>query len=212
MAVRRDDVVDVRIERGTNVASNEAMSSDAKPRFVLLAAIDTSAASDRIVSVSIGFLRMMPGAEMHIVHVLEDLSMSPAFLSASLVPPPNELREAALLILERQKRSIEMECPQVRVVTHLAHGLPWRRIVQLATDLQTDLVVIGTHDYNAVERFVLGSVAEAVVRKAPCGVLVVRPKKEQRDLRDVADPCAEDAAAPRAESSRVIRPPSRRSS
>ena len=170
------------------------MTNDAlvtPPRFVLLTAVDASAGGDRVMSAAIGFARMIPGAEVHIVHVLEDLSQSPALIRASLVPSPAELREDARKLLDRHGRSVAMECPKARVVTHLHAGTAWRRIVQLATDLQADLVLVGTHDYGAVERLVLGSVAESVVRKASCPVLVVRAKDQHHDVPEIEPACAQ---------------------
>ena len=161
------------------------------PRFVLLAAIDASAGSDRVVSAAISFARMIPGAELHIVHALEDLSDAPAFVRGSIVPPPEQLRQGARKLLERHARSVAAEAPQLRVVTHLPSGTAWRRVVQLATDIQADLVMVGTHDYSAAERFVLGSVATSVVRKAPCPVLVVRAKEHPHDVPEIEPPCSQ---------------------
>jgi len=50
-------------------------------------------------------------------------------------------------------------------------------IVDLAAKWPADLVVIGSHGRRGVERFLLGSVSEAVVRHAPCSVQVVRIPK-----------------------------------
>lgn len=61
--------------------------------------------------------------------------------------------------------------PRVRV------GEPAREIVQEATDWQADVVVLGTHGRAGLERFVLGSVAESVVRGATCNVLVLPAAK-----------------------------------
>jgi nucleotide-binding universal stress UspA family protein len=161
------------------------------PRFVLLTAIDASPASDRVIAAAIGFARMIPGAEVHIIHVLEDLSQSAPLVRGSIVPPPAaELRRAARELLDRHGRSVSMECPQIRVVTHLAAGSAWRRVVQLAADIQADLVMVGTHDYGAVERFIIGSVAASVVRRASCPVLVVRAKEHQ-EVPEIEPPCSQ---------------------
>ncbi|HEX4475373.1 MAG TPA: universal stress protein, partial [Polyangiaceae bacterium] len=58
--------------------------------------------------------------------------------------------------------------------THLRMTDATRAIVQLAVDIEADLVVVGTHSRSGLARFLLGSVAEGVVRLAPCPVLVVR--------------------------------------
>jgi nucleotide-binding universal stress UspA family protein len=54
-------------------------------------------------------------------------------------------------------------------------GSPKRNIVSLAESLPAALVVVGAHERTGLGRMTLGSVAEAVVRAAPCSVLVVRP-------------------------------------
>ena len=54
-------------------------------------------------------------------------------------------------------------------------GVAHREIVDLATDTRADLVVIGTHGRSGLDRALLGSVADRVLRLAPCPVLAVRP-------------------------------------
>lgn len=60
------------------------------------------------------------------------------------------------------------------VKTLLRDGVAHREIVAAARDEGADLVAIGTHGYSGVERLLLGSVAEKVIRLAPCPVLAVR--------------------------------------
>ena len=61
-----------------------------------------------------------------------------------------------------------------QVETVLVQGEPWHEVVKTAHDRRCDLVVVGTHGRGAVAHFFLGSVAEKIVRKAECPVLVVR--------------------------------------
>ena len=51
---------------------------------------------------------------------------------------------------------------------------------KLANELGVDLIMCGTSGLNAVERFIVGSVSEAIVRHAPCDVLVVRTEEIQK--------------------------------
>jgi len=62
----------------------------------------------------------------------------------------------------------------LKVRTALRTGAPYREIVALATDERADLVVLGTHGRGGLDRALLGSVADRVVRLAPCPVLTVR--------------------------------------
>ena len=56
----------------------------------------------------------------------------------------------------------------------LRTGVPYREIVDLVTDERADLVVLGTHGRGGIDRALLGSVTDRVVRLAPCPVLTVR--------------------------------------
>jgi hypothetical protein len=63
--------------------------------------------------------------------------------------------------------------PGLPVVRHLASGLVARQIVAYARRARIDLIVMGTHGRTGVSHALLGSVAEAVVRRASCRVLTV---------------------------------------
>lgn len=58
------------------------------------------------------------------------------------------------------------------VTSQIVTGVPWHEIVGLAAS--ADLVVMGTHGRTGLKHVLIGSVAEKVVRHAPCAVLVVR--------------------------------------
>ena len=59
----------------------------------------------------------------------------------------------------------------------------------LANELGVDLILWGTSGLNAVERFIVGSVSEAIVRHAPCDVLVVSTEEIPDDFQpEVATP------------------------
>ena len=54
-------------------------------------------------------------------------------------------------------------------------------VCRVAADLNVDVIVVGSHGRGAIERLLLGSVSDQIVRHAPCPVLVVRPKPEKKD-------------------------------
>lgn len=60
---------------------------------------------------------------------------------------------------------------------HVLLGNPYAEVVQLAEKLKTDLLVITTHGYTGLQRFLLGSAAEKIIRHAPCPVMVVRDEE-----------------------------------
>ena len=54
-------------------------------------------------------------------------------------------------------------------------GVPFEELTRVAAEEKAEMIVIGTHGRSGLDRFLLGSVAERVVRAAPCPVLTVRP-------------------------------------
>jgi nucleotide-binding universal stress UspA family protein len=66
----------------------------------------------------------------------------------------------------------------------LTSNAPAGLIVQYAKNQQIDLIVMGTHGRKAIEHFLMGSVAEKVVRTAPCPVLTVRNPEREFVLAD----------------------------
>lgn len=69
----------------------------------------------------------------------------------------------------------ELETPAgIRVEHRLEDGDPTRMILEVARDTNCDLIVMGTHGRTGLSRLLMGSVAEKVLRRAPCPVLTVK--------------------------------------
>lgn len=89
-----------------------------------------------------------------------------------------ELAEHSVDNLRRMVRSVRGNRATPDGVTlHYAcvQGSPADAIVEQAQQSSAQLVVVGTHGRKGLDRLILGSVAEAVVRRAPCSVLTVKP-------------------------------------
>ncbi len=71
---------------------------------------------------------------------------------------------------------------RIPLMTELLSGNPAEAIVRRAQELEADLIVVGSRGLNAVDRLLLGSTSTAVVQRAPCSVLVVRPQPSRRGL------------------------------
>jgi nucleotide-binding universal stress UspA family protein len=74
------------------------------------------------------------------------------------------------------------------VTGKLLNGVPWTQIIDQLEQQAFDLCVVGTHGRTGLRRILLGSVAEKVVRHAPCSVLVVRPDSEAKPFTHVLIP------------------------
>jgi universal stress protein A len=117
-------------------------------------------------------------AELTLVHVFPDLP-----------PSPDVAVPSVMEVWEEQRRWVSQELER-RVADAVARGLRSRAVlkmgpaaaglVEAVNEVGGDLVVVGTHGRTGLERVLLGSVAEQVVRAAPCAVLTVKPRAGER--------------------------------
>jgi nucleotide-binding universal stress UspA family protein len=91
--------------------------------------------------------------------------------TAGVPPLPTEYDRQ--LLLEDLNR-IQSPEPGIPIEHRLEHGEPAAVILAVAKQIGADLIVIGTHGRTGLRRLLMGSVAEQVVRKAPCPVLTVK--------------------------------------
>ncbi|MGA1999681.1 MAG: universal stress protein [Terriglobales bacterium] len=76
------------------------------------------------------------------------------------------------MFVERTERALTSA--GFRVSTSVAEGNAKSVILDKAAEWHADLIALGSHGRKGLERFLLGSVSEAVARHAPCSVLIVR--------------------------------------
>lgn len=114
-------------------------------------------------------------AELVLLHVVSDAVLA---LPDAVMPTPatdlHALTEAGKTGLANLIAAEKLERLNPR--SEVRFGSPAAEIIAAATDLHADLVCISTHGRGGLARVLLGSVAELVVRQAPCPVLTVRPK------------------------------------
>lgn len=112
------------------------------------------------------------GGELILTHVLSEAPLYGESLMADVRQVYEEARKWAEEALEAWVA--EARAAGLNARTALRTGVAHREVVALATDERADLIVIGTHGRGGVDRALLGSVADRVVRLAPCPVLTVR--------------------------------------
>lgn len=88
----------------------------------------------------------------------------------AMTPPP----EGDWKALEDQLHRVLPPDANIHVEHRLEEGVPAAEIVRVARETNCDLIVMGTHGRGGLARLLMGSVAEHVVRKATCSVLVVK--------------------------------------
>jgi nucleotide-binding universal stress UspA family protein len=90
----------------------------------------------------------------------------------ALVPPlPSEYDRQGLL---EQLQSLQPSQSGIDVQHRLEYGDPESIILKVAQEIGADLIVLGTHGRTGLRRLLMGSVAEHILRNAPCPVLTVR--------------------------------------
>jgi nucleotide-binding universal stress UspA family protein len=143
------------------------------PKYVIVVGIDYSTASERALDEALALACAKHGAQLHIANVRSALD--------------GELRE----YVARQVAVFQATAgvaPFQHLFTHQRMNDPAHELAQLAADVDADLLVVGTHDWRGEPRPMLGSVAEAVTRLAPCPVLVVRRKAVPAPARTAVSP------------------------
>jgi nucleotide-binding universal stress UspA family protein len=115
------------------------------------------------------------GATLHLLHVVQDPYTQP--WAAEAFPAP--LGDMLAQWQEQARARLEGLVPdneRAGVTVAVQVGGPFQEIVAYAEAQHIDLIVIGTHGRGPLGHMLLGSVAEKVVRRAPCPVLTVRQK------------------------------------
>ena len=120
-------------------------------------------------------------ASLTLVHVYQPISY--ALPEGYVLPSANLLADLEVNLgraLDQAKAELE-RTSGLRVDTALMQGVPFAEIIRFAREGSYDLIVLSTHGRTGLRHALLGSVAEKVVRKAPCPVLTVRPEEHQEE-------------------------------
>ena len=139
----------------------------------IFVAVDFSAQAREAMRVAAGMAAAVH-AELTLVHVWQ---IGTYAFEPNLTATPGTVYDDMLERIEQdladwKHRAIEMGVTRVR--TAVIRGSAWKEIVEvLKADRSYDLVVLGTHGRTGISHALLGSVAEKIVRHAPCPALVV---------------------------------------
>jgi nucleotide-binding universal stress UspA family protein len=146
----------------------------------ILVPVDFSQPSLQALDYAIDFGRPHK-AEIAVLHVVEPVYFAApdgygVGYDAGILA--GELERAGKQQLARLAANLRARRVSVRTLQCL--GTPHQTIIDVARKLKTDLVIMSTHGRSGLAHVLMGSVAERVVRSAPCPVLVVRPAPATR--------------------------------
>jgi universal stress protein A len=116
------------------------------------------------------------GSSLQLLHVIDDPTSESAFVADGFAPSTTDIRRA--LMDQARTRLDRLMTPVDRTRYHAAadavFGPPAQAIIDFAGATGCGLIVMGTHGRTGLAHLLMGSVAEQVVRTAPCPVLTVR--------------------------------------
>lgn len=145
----------------------------------IVVATDFSEPADNALTYGRNFARAF-SATLHLVHVVNDLATSapiteiPMDLTSVQAQLDSEAKASLnALVTDDDRRSFNVK------TALLTSSTPARAILAYASDVRADLIIVGTHGRGGLAEFFLGSVAQKVVRSAPCPVLTVRAHERE---------------------------------
>ena len=140
----------------------------------ILIPIDFSPHSEQALKYGVALAEKFE-AELFLIHAFQDVSIYQTEVVSGappIMPPVEQLTASARGAMERLVQ--EKNLQRFGTHTDIVEGAPVEEIVDYAKEKDIDLIVMGTHGRGWLAHALMGSVAEKVVRKAPCPVLTVR--------------------------------------
>lgn len=141
------------------------------PRLAtIMVPVDFSSGSSAALAYAVQFAKRVP-SQLVVVHVVETWSYA-VTESAQWVNVAERLTQLAEAMLETMVA--EARAQDVFATKMVSQGTPYHELTEIAARVRADLIVMGTHGRQGLRRMLAGSVAERVVRLAPCPVVTVR--------------------------------------
>ncbi|MDD2473892.1 MULTISPECIES: universal stress protein [Methanomicrobiaceae] len=137
----------------------------------ILVAIDGSEPANRALEEAIGEAGVW-NAEVHVVYVVESGLFSSLPMDNTLEVMYSVLQKEGKEVLEAARK--KADAAGVSLTTHLGQGHAGSQIVALAKELGVDLIMLGSYGKSGVDRLLLGSVTDYVVRNSSITTTVVR--------------------------------------
>ena len=138
----------------------------------ILVPSDFSECSDEAVRYGLELGRRFD-ARVHLLHVVQDPVTQPWAAEGFSVPLFDVVDEWQKEAEKRLRASVPVEDTD-RVTVKAIVATPYAEILDYAAAHDVDLIVMGTHGRGGMSHLLLGSIAERVIRRAPCPVLTVR--------------------------------------
>jgi nucleotide-binding universal stress UspA family protein len=137
-----------------------------------LVPVDFSEYANQALEYAISLARKLD-AHITLLHVIQPLPLGGVDMGMTL--PYTYIHDLEVEIMNAMEAYLEqITAAGLTGEIAVVHGVPFQEIIETARGQQVDLIVMGTHGRTGLQHVLLGSVAEKVVRLAPCPVLVIR--------------------------------------
>jgi len=141
----------------------------------ILCPVDFSDASRKAVQYAKEFALSM-GSSVSLLNVVEPRPMA-VDITLNYIPFEEDLQHAANEDMQRVLE--EFQLAGLKAESSIEIGNPSDVILDKARELNVNLIILGSHGKTGLSRLLMGSVAEMVVRKAPCPVLIVKAEETE---------------------------------
>src|ERR1051326_3839617 len=141
----------------------------------VLFATDFSETAESALPYAIAICRHF-GSILHSVHVLSETST--LFMTGGVdYVSASTIYEDAYTDAKERLDHMALRMEGIPHHNHVRHGFLWKSLAAVIDENKIDLIVVGTHGRTGLGKLVLGSVAENILRHAPCPVLTIGPKE-----------------------------------
>src|SRR5579863_5478406 len=167
----------------TLVAENENLLLQKKSKTAItvknvLFATDFSSTSESALPYATAICRRF-GSTLHVVHVLSDANVLMMTGGVDYVSMGTIYEDAHTEAKEQLDR-LAARFADIPFCLYVRHGQVWTNLAGVVEENKVDLIVVGTHGRTGFGKLLLGSVAEDILRHAPCPVLTVGPRVSGR--------------------------------
>jgi nucleotide-binding universal stress UspA family protein len=163
---------------GALLVVREDVEAASQPIRSILFATDFSESAQQAEAMLVSWARLY-GAEVEVFHSIRETAV--LFAPYAVVGSSDFEGEMYDAAKQRMRRVLErLKAQGIFAKSKIVYGRPEEEILRRAETTNADLIAIGTRGYSGLNRFLLGSVAQRVLRHAPCSVLVVNGSHDVR--------------------------------
>lgn len=145
----------------------------------VLVAADFSEHSERVVEKAVEIVKQSDAASLHLVHIVE-IPVYPVLEDIAVMGMPGLWDESVTeTLLQASQKKLQQIAEAYSIEqTHLVAGIPATDIVNYASQINADLIVVGSHGASGIKRLI-GSTAHAIINDADCDVLSVKIRDKE---------------------------------